>query len=370
MLTIRDFNTIVSSIVAYQTTLAPELTDYVRGAVARALDESFAAEIQREDFAIYQGVLEGIEVGTYQNFDFGRLPAVAASGLVRYTRTTAASAVTVPAGHRVQVPNTQKTYATTKAVTLAINEFTADIAVRAEVAGIVGNTPANTIVDVIDGLPFTVTVSNPSPFLSGLNQETEDARRERFRLFIAGLGRGTKEAIEFAARSAVVEDIAGTVIERVQSAKVREPFLEDETGQIGLVEVYIDNGSGTTSDDLKTAVAQLMRGFVETDGTVHKGWVAAGIDAQVIAAVAVALNVTGSVTVLSGFDPGVVRAAVTQAITTYIQSLKVFDQAIVAKLIGAAIGVSGVADITLTDPTTNVLVGFNQRLVPGVVTIS
>jgi phage-related baseplate assembly protein len=369
MFVLRDFATIAAGMLAHLSALTDDITDYTEGAVARSFLETLAIELQRMDYAVYQGVRDGIETGTYKNFAFGQLPAVPATGTVRYTRAITNVVDTVPIGHTTGVPGTSRRYQTMAATTFAIGEAVKNIAVRATQPGTDGNTPANTIVEVVDGLGFAVTVTNPAPFLSGLAEETPEARRERFRLYIAGLSRGTKIALEFAARSVVLTDASGNVIERVAAVLVREPFLEGDVG-LGLVQVYVDNGAGNPSAALLAKVNDVLRGTVDLAGVITPGWIAAGIDLDVFGVTPVTITVTGTITVAVGFDKPATITAVTTAITQYIQGLPVFKPVVHAELISAAMNVDGVVDVAIAEPSTNVLTTFSQRAIPGVVTIT
>jgi phage-related baseplate assembly protein len=366
---IRDFPTLTQSLIRDVTALAPELTDFVPGSIVRSLLETVGIELQRQDYAIFDAIRQAIETGTFQNFDFNRLSATPAGGLVSFSRTTATTEVTISAGHRVRVPGSTRQYATTAAATLEVGVLTLDVGVQAETVGPDGNTPAGTVVELVDGL-VGFTITNPAPFLNGLAQESANARRQRFLLYIAGLSRGTAAAIQFAALSVQLLDAEGEVVERVTGAQVHEPYLDDVDRRIGMVEVWIDNGSGTVSAALVAETIQVLRGYREADGTRHEGWVAAGIDLQVYAVAAQIVNVTGTVAVLSGFDGPAVAADVAASMVSYIQSVAVFQPVVYAELIAAAMEVDGVQDVTLTEPTGNVNVIGQARAIPGTVSIT
>lgn len=370
-LQIRDFPTIAASLISEMVALTQIITDYTEGAVARSILEAFATELQRQDVAIYQGVREGIEVGTYRNFDFFRLPASFANGLLRYTRVDHSTEFTVPIGHLTRVPGSNvRVYQTTRTVSFPINVDVVDIPVRCTVAGAVGNTPSNTVVEVVDVLGLDLTVTNVSPFLTGVDQENDDDRRNRFRLFIQGLSKGTRIAIEFAARSVTLLD-GDVVVERVTGVLVREPFRDDPEGMVGHIEVYVDNGAGTSSAALLAKVRDVIQGFVDEQAAVQRGYVAAGIDFDVFAVQAVPLDVSVRVTLFPGFVAATVKTEVQAAITAYLSGLQVFETAIFAELVSAAMNVDGVADVAFLSPTANIEpVIFSDRIVPGSVVVT
>lgn len=366
-----DLDTIIAGMLTQMVGLTKEITDFTEGGVVRSLLETGAIEIQRQNLMVYQGVREGIETGTYKNFSFNRLPATMSGGMVTFTRTSTADVVTIPAGTRVKVPgSSERFYATLSLATFAIGQSALDVPVRCQTSGAAGNTAANTVVEIVDTLGFAVTVTNAAPLLSGIEQESETDRRDRFRRYIAGLSRGTVVALEAAARSVYLTDADGVVTERVTGVLVREPFRESAEGFLGLVEVYVDNGSGSTSQDLLDAVEAVLLGTRSAGGAITPGWLAAGIDLALKSVSAQVLDVVATVTVLPGFDKTVTAAAVQQAITLYLQGLQVFQTAIYAELIAAVMYVDGVSDVSFTTPTGNVVTTFDKRIVPGTVTVS
>ena len=66
---------LVSFSGALVTWRASALSSNATSADRRSILETVALEQQRQDFATYAGIREGIEVGTYKNFDFFRLAA-------------------------------------------------------------------------------------------------------------------------------------------------------------------------------------------------------------------------------------------------------------------------------------------------------
>ncbi len=371
MFALIDYPSLVAQMVARLRAVAPGLTDFTEGAVARALLEALAAEVQRQNYGAYVGIREGIEVGTYRNFEFARLPATYASGSVRFTRTATGAAVSVPAGTRVRVPGSGlRIYATAAEGTMAVGIAAVDVAVTAQAAGAAGNTPAATVVEIVDPPLFSATVTNPQPFLNGLDQESDEDRRARFRLYIAGLSRGTRQAIEFAARSVMLTDSDGNVQERVTGAYVHEPWQDDPRGFIGLVEVYVDNGAGTASQALLDAVRATLLGTQTLAGAITPGWVAAGIDLDVFSVAAVTQDVTATVTVAASYDEAAVLADVEAAITAYLGGIPVFRPLIFAELVAATMAVDGVVDVSFAAPTANVAAAFDERIAPGTITVT
>lgn len=369
--TARSKATIEAGVIQAITALSPELTDFTPGSVTRTLFAEVPAMLaQQLEQATFALVLEGIETGTYRNFDFHRLAALPATGTVRVTRSDTTGAVAIPAGTQFAVPsNGTRVYATILEVTMALGVASVEVAVKCVNAGTAGNTASGTITQIVSSLPFAATVTNPWPLLSGADEESEEARFARFQAFMRSFSRGTKDALRYAAQQVSLVDAAGVILERVAGVYVREPFAEDPPGQLGLVQVYVDNGSGNASAALVAKVQNILRGYTDEYGVVQKGWVAAGVDLQVAAVVGAPLDVTGRITVVSGFDAEVVQTNAKTAVVNYLQGLQVFDTAYLAEMIAAIMGVAGVRDVALLTPTANVQPQTIGRVLPGTVTM-
>lgn len=364
---LRDHATIAKAIIDHQVSLAPEITDYVEGSIARSIDDAVAVVQQGIEYAAFDSARQAILAAAYASFQFPRLPAVFATGLLRFTRTVGVNAEVISAGFQVRVPgSSSRIYEAMDEATLEVGVLTLDIPVRCLTVGTAGNTAANTITEMVT-FGFSGTVTNLFPFLSGQAEETDDARFQRFQLYIGNLARGTAAALEAAARGVLRVDASGNVIERAVSVRVKESYLEDDFARIGLVNVYIDNGSGTASDELQALVSKTLRGYTDTDGR-HPGYVAAGIDLQIDGVAATAVNVECGVSVAPTWDMTLVLANVETALINYLNGLPVFASAVYAELITAAMNVDGVVDVVLNNPTANVTT--TGRIVAGVVTVN
>lgn len=364
---LRDHATIAKAIIDHQVSLAPEITDYVEGSIARSFDDAVAVVQQGIEYASFDAARQAILAAAYASFQFPRLPAVFATGLLRFTRAVGVNEEVIAAGFQVRAPgSSSRIYEVMDEATLDIGVLTLDIPVRCLTVGIAGNTAANTITEMIT-FGFSGTVTNLLPFLSGQTEETDDARFQRFQLYIGSLSRGTVAALEAAARGVLRRDAAGNVIERAVSVHVKESYLEDAFARIGLVNVYVDNGSGTVSADLKDLVRKTLQGYTDTEGR-HPGYVAAGIDLQIDGVAAMAVSVECGVLVAPTWEKTVVLANVEHAIINYLNGLPVFAPAIHAELIAAVMNVDGVVDVVFYNPTANVTT--TGRVVAGTVVVN
>lgn len=367
---IRSRAVISATLMNTVAVLNRELTDFVPGSVVMSLLEAYATQIQRLEQRVYDAMLEGVEVGTYRNFNFTRLSAQPASGTVTFTRVLTVAQVTIPAGSLVSVPgDTIRVYETIADVTMAIGVASVVATVQCTTAGTAGNTAATTITQIVSIIGFPATVTNPNPLLNGKAEELDNERQQRFAEYLESLSKGTRASIHAAVTSGIVAlyNPAGEVMERVTAAYVRD--LAVEGGRLGLVDVYIDNGGGTASAALVTLARDVLYGYTDVNGGVHPGWVAAGIELRVFAVVSIALPVTATVTIATGYVAADVKSVVQTAIEQYLLGLQVFDVAVLAEIIAAAMEVPGVADIQIATPTANTIPEPTQRVIPGTVTV-
>lgn len=148
----------------------------------------------------------------------------------------------------------------------------ANVLVLATTRGAVGNVPAGTVSSFTGGAPFPgAAVTNPKPFVTGRDAETNDAYRERIRKVRNSRQRGTPLALENAVLGIASPDDAKRV---TSSALVRRPgeaavlYIDDGTGYEETtagagVEVVVDNASGG-EDAFATLYRPVAKAFLES----------------------------------------------------------------------------------------------------------
>jgi uncharacterized phage protein gp47/JayE len=372
MFQIKDFRSIAASMINWCKAVTDKITDFSVGSVARTLMEAAAAELDELYQQMLIGLKEAIPVATYTSFGFDLLTAAAASGIVRFSSgSPAASNITIPAGTVVRVPSTTTTFATAVDATLLAGNTTVDVLVTAQNPGIAGNVGAGTVTELATPITGIATVTNPAPFLNGRDAETEDQRKTRFQQYIATLARGTKDALIYGAKTAQVVDGSGVVSEYAAYAAVVEPWLTDSAQPVALVNLYVHNGASATSASLVAKVQQAVDGYYLDDGTPVPGWKAAGVKVVAIAATDKVVNVTGVITLLSGYDGPTVRTAAANAIKAYIQGLGIGAKVILAEIIAIVKrDVEGVYNVSFTVPSGDVTCAVSEKAIPGTVTLT
>lgn len=346
---LKDFTSIVASMINWMRSTQNKVTDFNEGSVARTLVEAPAAEIEELYRRMFDGLKEAIPVATFNSFNFSALTAEPTSGLVRVVIGSQASAVVIPAGTTFTYQNGPLTYASASDVTIPAGNTFADVLVSASQAGSLGNIAANT--------PFTLSpvpsgfasASNLSPWINGTDNETEDQRKLRFAAYIQTLTRATVAAIEYGLSTVSLTDTSGNVIERVASAQVIEPYETDNTQPVGLINCYIHNGVGNTSAALVAQAVKVIYGYTDSSGNKVPGWKAAGTHVNTYAATEILLNLAGTLTAVAGYDQPTVVGQANQTAIAYIIGLGVGQTFEVSEVIKQIKLITGVDDFIPSD---------------------
>jgi len=369
---IKDFTSIAAGLINVVRATTNKVTDFNRGSVIRTMLEATAAEIEELYLQMYLGIKEAIPVSVFTTFGFNRQAAESAGGTIRFSTggSLASSVIPIPLGTVVRVPGTSLTYATTAASSISIGNSYVDVLVTAQASGLAGNVGADLITELVTPVAGIASVTNPSPFVNGRDVETDDERRVRFQGYISSLARGTKAAIAYGAKTVTLTDSLGVITEYVAHANVVEPWVADSAQPISLVRVYIHNGASATSGTLVTRCQQVIDGYYD-GGTAVPGWKAAGVQCIVSAASDQAVNVTGTVTISSGYSSVDVLAACTNAVKDYLQGMAVGEDVRLSELVAIIRrDVEGAFNVTLSAPTGDVAVADNAKVISGTVTLS
>jgi len=372
MFQIKNFSSITASMLNWLTANSKKLTDTNKGGVARTMLEAAAIEMEEIYLQMVTGLEEAIPVSVYNTFDFQRLEAAAASGLLRFgISAPATSPIAVPIGSAARIPGGSITYVTTKDAVIATGQTYVDVISAADTPGTASNTSANTITEFVASVPGVETVTNTQPFVNGRDQETDDARLARFRDYIRSLARGTINACLYGAKLAKLVDGNGIVYEYVASASLVEPYITDHAQPVARFLIYIHNGGSGTSPSLVALAQKIVDGYYEADGTPVPGWKAAGTIAVVSAATDHTVNVTGTVNVASNYDSAAVILEAKNAIAYYIQKLGVGRNVLKAEMIAIVKrDIPGVLNVTISSPSGDVTIASNEKAVSGTITLT
>jgi uncharacterized phage protein gp47/JayE len=333
-LSLQNFTTLVQNMVAAVQAAAAQLLDLTVGSTLRAVLEanaSVALWMQWLILLVLQTTRAATSVGGdldswMADFGLTRLPAVAATGIVTFTRFTVIGTALVPVGALVRTSDGTQTFAvsidTTNAAwntvqngyVMTTTAAVMDVPVVAQVAGAGGNAQAGAITLLASAIPGVDTVSNAAAFVNGVDAETDAAFRSRFQNYINSRSRATVLAVGYAVSS----------IQQGLLYAIQENRNPDGSTQMGCFVVTVDDGSGYPSTTLLSTV-QTAVAAVRPVGSIFT------VQPPVVTVVNLTLTLT-----VTGSTTGVQLAApVSVALTSFIDSLP----------IGAALPISRISQL-------------------------
>lgn len=368
---IKDFASIAASCINWMRSTQQKITDFSVGSVGRTLVEAPAIEIEELYLRMLIGIKEAIPVAIYRSFDFTKLAATPASGLIRVTITAQASEVIIPANTQFTPDGFSVTFASQVDVIIPPGTTQADISVLASSSGVMGNVKSGTSFTTTQNISGFVSAVSLYTFSSGSDAETDEQQKIRFTAYIATLNRGTLAALRYGLSLSNVLDASGNVAERVRYSRIVEPWLDDSSQPVALVKAYIHNGDTGASSSLLARTQEVIDGYYDEAGNPISGWKAAGVKVEVIAATTSYVAVTGQLSISQfGYQSSDVIAQVEAAIGEYIGQLDVGADVIVSEIIAAAMGIDGVTNFILSAPTADVTIAETAKAMPGTLTIT
>ena len=369
----RTFTDLVRGQVAAIQGAAAGLVDFTIGSILRAVVEANAQVILWLQ-AIALQILAATRASTSSGSDldswmadFGltRLPAVSATGLVTFSRFTATQPATIAVGVTVETADGSQQYAVTLDATnplysasaagyvLPAGLATATVPVAAQLAGSAGNAAVGALNTITQALPGIDTVSNGLAFANGADAESDQALRARFITYIQSLSEGTVQAIGFAIAS-LGQGITYAIVENQSYAGVA---LND------YFYVVVDDGTGAPSAAFIARVSAAVD-LVRPIGSTF----------SVYPPVELVVSVTMSVNLKTGYLASVVSAAISTAITSYMDALPLGAGFPLSKLYqlayDASPGVANVSSVTLNGGVADLAPVGKQVIKAGTVTVS
>ncbi len=263
-LSLQNFTTLLQNMAAAVQSASTQLLDLTVGSTLRAILEanaSVALWIQWLILLVLQTTRAATSSGSdldswMADFALVRLPAVAATGVVTFTRFTIVGTALVPVGALVRTSDGTQTFAvgvdttnpawssTQGGYVMASTAATLDVPVIDQTAGAAGNIQAGTITLLASAIPGVDAVSNAAPFANGLDAESDAAFRARFQNYIDSRSRATKLAVGYAITS-IQQGLIYTIQEN-----------QDTNGNqvMGSFVVTVDDGSGYPPTTLLSTV--------------------------------------------------------------------------------------------------------------------
>jgi uncharacterized phage protein gp47/JayE len=361
---IKDFLSVVASMVNYARAVTGKMTDYNVGSVARTMLEAPAAEIEELHQHLRIGLMEAIPVSVYRSFNFERLPAGKAQGVLVLTFAPRNADTVMLAGTRFST-DAAAHYVTLADLIIPAGETQLSLIVEAEQAGAVGNLAADVpLTPALSIAGFLGAEVGPTAITGGKPEATEPERKIRFNQFIRSLSRGTPEALRYGLSLAQVPRPGGG-IERVISAAVEEMYRTDPNNPTGWVGCHISAGAAAPSSLLLARAVEVLHGYRNDLNIKVPGWKAAGVRTEVLAAVEYPAAFTCTVTPAEGYTQAEARGAVLAVLQDYAVGLEVGARLLQAQAYGRCIALPEVGNIRFTAPAGDINPGSYGKVTFG-----
>lgn len=371
MFQIKDFASIVASMINHAKATQSKITDFRIGSVVRTLMESAAIEIEELYIQVINGIRAAIPVAIYKSFEFDAIQERQSSGVVRLTVSQSLVDVLIPGGsYFIAADGAGTKYSSVEDILIPQGVTYSDVKVIALLPGVSGNAKIGMSFDVSPQVTGFVSAVSVSGFSDGADAEGDEEIKARFINYISSLNRGTISAIKYGIGLASIKDTNGYVIESVKNSVIIEPWNDDATKPVGLVECYVHNGVDGASAALLLDVSRVIDGYVDASGKIIPGWKAAGVRVNVLVAPAVAVPVSGVVFLSAGYASSGVVAGVVGAISEYVSGLDIGSDVFQAEIVSAAMSVTGVDNFRLSLPSNDVAVGKTEKAALGAVNIT
>lgn len=359
--------------VVVQATAA-RTVDVSIGSVVRALLEANAAIAVWLQWLVSQMLLAsrastctGTDLDSWMA-DFGmvRLNATRARGQVRFSRHTALSAAVIPPGVQVSTADGGAQFevladsshiawdADLAAYLLPSGQSDVVLPVQAGVDGVGGNVQAGTITALASAVAGIDTVDNPSPMTGGVEAETDEIFRSRFRTYINSRSRSTRDAVAFAVAS-VRQGLFFVIHENIDPSGAARP---------GHFVVTIDDGTGapesTLLDTVRSAV-DVVRPVGSTFSVLAPSVVTVTIEVEVVAED------------LSLLQRQELRNAVTDALARHVAGLdigQVLSLTRIAQTVYAVSSdISNVRNVRIDGQATDLIPAPRESIRPGFIAV-
>ncbi len=309
-----------------------KLTDFNDGSLVSVICEAVARVLEKFYVDVRIGFDNNLKAVPQSVFNFTRKEGQRAGTLVVFSAGKAVKDDTrIPAGTRIS-DGTHIFETVQAAVIPAGKTESTPAAAQAEKAGLEYNVDEGALNSLVTSVAGNVSsVRNISKATGGSDTETAAEMTARFRTFYNGL-QGTNV---YGVKAGVL------AVDGVRSVAV----VEHEELKDGIYDytVYVDDGTGGLSDDLKNKVETVVNG----DGTqVNPGKRAAGVRCDVEAARSVPVHLDVQATVRRA-DTTVAQAEVKQSLEDYINGLTVGENVTITSLILICRRISYVTDVEI-----------------------
>ncbi len=316
----QDWVTLVRNQVSAIQGYAKVLVDLTVGSVLRAVIETNAALVVWLEGLVLKvlsvtraSTSSGTDLDSWvADFGFTRLPAVAATGVVTFSRFTTTQQALVPIGATVQTADGTQQFTVQIDITnaaysaslggyvIAAGTASVSVPVTAVTLGAAGNAVAGSVTVIAGAISGVDTVTNAAAFVNGADAESDTAVRTRFVAYVASLSKATKAAVA-AAIAGVKQGLTYVILENQTYAGLT---------QNGTFIVIVDDGTGSPPSTLLSSVSNAIDAVRPITSTFY-----------VYAPVVVNATVSMAITTAAGYTHSAITALVQTALLNYINTL-------------------------------------------------
>ena len=367
----KSMEYLVNRMVSWARGVSPRLTDFRVGSKTRTIMESVALVVEELYDKLFRGLRQIIEDNVYAIFNFSKVPVTYTTGIATFSRSTPADQnYTIAAGTMLMSKATEYNapirFYTSVDVVLAIGTTSVNVAVVCDLPGVQGNIPAGALTTFVQKPIGVEAVTNALEFITGEEEESKEAQKERFQQFLEAQTRGVLQSIEYGAKKAkVLRAETGDILEEVMQALATED-LPDRKGEVDL---YICNGIGAASDALIAAVVKILGGYYDDAGNPVYGYKPGGIQVNIYSAPIVAVVVKVDAVAEAYTTVELLKPLIEQEISIYFAKLSLGQTVVQSALEANVKRIKGVYDVKLylsndageTFSTDNVIVNESER---------
>lgn len=279
----RDYNEILSDMKNHMIANQKKITDFNQGSAIMTMFESVARPVETAYIDTRNGYTNILKQIAYLVFDFKRKVGQKATVSVVFSSAE-------PVEQQVVIPNNTRisdgnlVFITNSAGVIDKGSMESNpVTAQAESIGLRYNVLPDTIKQIESSVPGEIiAVTNRSKALGGADNESESEMLARFKEFINGLQGSNRHGIRHSVRS----------LEGVRSVGIEEHF--PPKNNVYNFTVYVDDGTGKMTDDLKYEVRKVIDG---DNSTLYPGKKACGMNVDIQPANIVQININVTCTI-------------------------------------------------------------------------
>ena len=306
------------------------LVNFSPGSVLRALLEACAASVMWVQWLTVQvmtmtraATSTGPNLDSWMaNFSFQRLPAVAATGYVTFSRFSLGLTSLIPVGVQLKSADgsliflvvadaANSAWVPSGQYEIQSGVSSVTLPLVAQLAGSSGNVIAGIITVLSFPIPGVDTVVNALPFSGGVDAETDYSFRTRFTAYINSLSLATPLAIS-AAVNAIQQGLRLVVLENSDSFGNQIP---------GMFSVIVDDGSGDPPPSLISTVSSVVNSVRPI-----------GVRFSVSGPIALGVSLAMTVNTSNPLTKGVIIGVIERQILAWVAALPISGMLAISKI--------------------------------------